>query len=288
MLLSPKRSVLITGASSGFGKRFVEAFLHQGWQVYVGLRGGEKRFREVYARELTAHPEWAARAIPLDLHVDRAESVHAAAARIAKDGSLDSVVHNAGYALMGALEDQTIPQIRDQMETNFLGAVALTQALLPSLRARRGRILVISSAAGLTGLPYYAAYSASKYALEGYFEALSYELRPDGISVCLVEPGTFRTWTELGEMRMGERVLSGRNKDLNQRFIANIKAQYKASPDPAPVARLLVKLAERRNVPMRVVVGRDAWGLRFLQLLPSFLYHHAFYWGFKQSMLKAR
>ncbi len=221
--------------------------------------------------------------------MDREDTVLAAAEKVQSKGGLDVLILNAGYGLMGALEDTTVDDIRAQMETNFLGAVSATRALLPSLRARSGRILVMSSAAGRAGIPYYAAYNASKFAMEGFFDALRYELEADGIDVCLVEPGGFRTSAEPREAFVGKLFWnSPRNRAANELFAANLKRQYGSGGDPLHVARLMLRLARARSVPMRRPIGWDAWGLLFLKtFLPEFLFRKVFGWGFRRSMFSA-
>ncbi len=280
--------MLVTGASSGFGKMFVEAFLGEGWTVYATLRGGAPRMEEIYRASLLAHPEWRDRCVALDLHVDREASVNAVVEKVNAAGGLDLLIHNAGYGLMGPLEDMSIAELRHQMESNFLGAVALTQGLLPALRAHRGRVIVMSSVAGRVGIPFYAAYNASKFALEGFFDALAYELRPEGVSVCLVEPGGFCTSEEPRDPIVGERFwTSSRNREANGQFARQLKLQGTMGANPARVVRLVLRLAQSRRVPIRALIGWDAWGLMFLtRFIPAWLHRRLFEWGFRRVMFR--
>ena len=108
-------------------------------------------------------------------------------------GGIDAVVTCAGWGLAGPVEDTPVARAQAQLDTNFFGTVRVVAAALPSLRARHGRIVLMSSIGGVIGLPFQAYYSASKFALEGWAEALAWELKPHGVPVTLVEPGNFRT-----------------------------------------------------------------------------------------------
>jgi NAD(P)-dependent dehydrogenase (short-subunit alcohol dehydrogenase family) len=187
------RSVLITGTSSGIGLATAVVLASRGWRVFATMRNLQKR----------SALEQALRAAGMqdnvdiqELDVTRSESVQAATASImARTGNtLDAVVHNAGVAAAGALEDVPESELRRVMETNFFGVLGLTRALLPTFRAkRRGRIVIVSSEAAFYGQPTNAIYCASKWAIEGWAESTAYELEPFGIDVVLVEPGPYRT-----------------------------------------------------------------------------------------------
>jgi NAD(P)-dependent dehydrogenase (short-subunit alcohol dehydrogenase family) len=261
------KKILITGASRGFGRLAVEKLIARGHEVAAALRGGEARGRELFGAELLA----SGRLHFIDLHVDRAESLASAATWIARhwNGHLDVLVNNAGYGLMGPLEGQTDAQVRRQMEVNFFGPLNLTRACLPFLRAARGRLINISSIAGLVGFPFYGAYNASKFALEAISEAFYYELRDVGVQVALVEPGSFRTeFSEVAEF----------GAPGDERNVAKIAAFRKRmdtrrsvlSGDPVRVAELLVSLCERRKMPLRNIIGRDANSMMIVKrLLPD-------------------
>jgi NAD(P)-dependent dehydrogenase (short-subunit alcohol dehydrogenase family) len=175
------RSVLITGTSSGIGLATAVVLASRGWRVFATMRNLQKR----------SALEQALRAAGMqdnvdmqELDVTRSESVQAATASImARTGNtLDAVVHNAGVAAAGALEDVPESELRRVMETNFFGVLGLTRALLPTFRAkRRGRIVIVSSEAAFYGQPTNAIYCASKWAIEGWAESTAYELEPFGI-----------------------------------------------------------------------------------------------------------
>jgi len=170
-----KNTVLITGASTGFGKATAELFLARGWNVAATMR--------------TPHEVPGAFVTALD--VVEPESVRTAvAASLERFGRIDAVINNAGYGLYGVFEQLSDAKLREQLEVNLFGVMNVTRAVLPHFRANRAGCFVnVSSGAGVFGLPMASAYNASKFALEGFSEALSYELAGLGIRVRLVEPG---------------------------------------------------------------------------------------------------
>ena len=177
----------ITGASSGFGSAFAVHAIAQGHKVVVTARRLEK------LRELEALAPDRVLALPLDVTV-AAEADRAVAAALERFGRLDVVINNAGYGVVGAFEETPDQELRAQMETNFFGAMNVTRAVLPALRAQKsGAIVNISSLGGQMSFAGFSAYSASKFALEGASEALAQEVASFGIKVLIVEPGQFRT-----------------------------------------------------------------------------------------------
>jgi NAD(P)-dependent dehydrogenase (short-subunit alcohol dehydrogenase family) len=173
------RVVLITGASAGIGQVAADQLHGDGWTVVGASRRG------------TASTGWT----PLVMDVDDDASVRAGVRQvIADNGRIDAVVACAGWGLAGAVEETPIAEAKEQFETNFWGSVRVVQEVLPSMRRQRGgRVVLVSSIGGIVGIPFQAFYSASKFAMEGYGEALAYEVAPFGIEVTLVEPGNVRT-----------------------------------------------------------------------------------------------
>lgn len=264
------KTVLITGASTGFGKLTTSLLIASGHRVIAALRGGEERLAKVYSQKerdsglLTA----------IDLHMERPESFDAVPKLIEErfDGRLDVLINNAGYGLLGPAEDQSEEKVRHQLEVNTIAPMLLTQRLLPALRAAKGRIINISSVVGRVSFPFYALYSASKFALEGYSEGLSAELEPFGVQVGLVEPGGFATEFSPTAAQATALVPAGspyeaRSKAIN-RFL--MEKASKMVGDPRVVARRLFKLCLRRRLPLRTLVGKDAKLMVFLRwLLPD-------------------
>ena len=171
--------VLITGASAGIGRACADRLDEKGWTVVGASRRGSTSGR------------WA----PMVMDVDSDESVRQGVRAILGEHSrLDAVVACAGWGLAGAVELTPVAEAKDQLETNFWGAVRVVQEALPIMRRQGGgRVVLVSSIGGVIGIPFQAFYSASKFALEGYGESLAYEVAPFGIQVTLVQPGNVRT-----------------------------------------------------------------------------------------------
>ncbi len=175
------KTVLITGASSGFGRSAAERFAQAGWNVVATMRTIDA------GRDLAALPN--ALVTRLDVQ-DRASIEQAAAAGIARFGSIDVLVNNAGFSLFGVFESIPSEKVKEQFDVNVFGVMDVTRALLPHFRKKKAGVIVnVSSGAGVFGLPMISLYNASKFALEGFSESLSYELLGLGITVKLVEPG---------------------------------------------------------------------------------------------------
>ena len=192
------RSVLVTGASSGFGLGIARVLASRGWRVFATVRDLqrvplERGRHRVVAPRPGAGPEQI-RALASDV-THRVE------------GRLDCLVNNAGFGLLGPLASYSDAQMRRQMEVNFFGPAILTRELLPALIAARGRVVNLSSMLGETGMPLNALYCASKHALEGLSRALRHELAPRDLQVAIVAPGGFRT--RFGDnVQWGERNVS--------------------------------------------------------------------------------
>jgi NAD(P)-dependent dehydrogenase (short-subunit alcohol dehydrogenase family) len=171
--------VLVTGASAGIGQACADRLQAAGWTVVGASRRG------------TSSGGWE----PLKMDVDDDEDVRRGVAGVLEaHGRLDAVVASAGWGVAGPVETTPMAQAKAQLETNFWGVVRVVQCALPAMRRQRsGRLVLISSLGGVIALPFQAFYSASKFALEGYAEALGYEVEPFGIGVTLVEPGNIRT-----------------------------------------------------------------------------------------------
>jgi NAD(P)-dependent dehydrogenase (short-subunit alcohol dehydrogenase family) len=186
-------TVLITGTSSGFGHVTTEVLAERGWRVFATMRNLAKKQSLECALKKAGLSERVT-FVQLDV-TDQASIEAAVAAMLIETGNtLDAVVHNAGVAVVGALEDWPESEIKRVMDTNFFGVLRLTRALLPTFRAqRRGRIVLVSSQAAFLGQPANSIYAASKWALEGWAESLAYEVDQFGIDVIAIEPGPYRT-----------------------------------------------------------------------------------------------
>lgn len=267
------RKILITGASSGFGLLAAQRLLARGHTVVLGLRGGEARARTLYPAFSSL---WGTRLYALDLHLEREDQAEIARQFVEQtfSGQLDVLINNAGYGLFGALEDQSMEELRAQFEVNFFGLARLTMQLLPALRLARGRVISVSSAVGISSLPMYGSYAATKHALEGLHESLWYDLRPHGVQVALVQPGGFRT-----EFAAKSRQFAARSDSPDSVYHLRTQALKRALNgmqirlgNPARVARLLTRLVERRRIRLRYPIGLDTWNLVIVKhLIPDSL-----------------
>lgn len=235
----------ITGASRGFGRVWAEAALRRGDRVAATAR------RVSALEELTGTYGDRVLTLPLDV-TDRA-AAHAAVARAAETfGRLDVVVNNAGYGLFGMVEETTEEQARAQLETNFFGALWVTQAALPVLRAQRsGHLLQVSSVGGVGAFPGLGLYHASKWALEGLSEALAAELAPLGPRVTILEPGPYGTdWS--GDSAVHTTPI-GAYEPVREARRASAGARTPA--DPAVTAEVVLKLVDAAEPPLRLFLG---------------------------------
>lgn len=188
-----KKVVLITGCSSGFGMLTAARLLSHGCRVFAGMRDTSKKehlLAEVHRRKAPLHQLTI---VPVD--VTKPESIKAAVKEVVGEaGVIDVLVNNAGFGMGGFFEDMTDEDYRAQFDVNFFGALSMIRAVMPVMRPRKkGLIINISSMAAFSGTPAFSAYVASKWALEGFSESLYMELKPMGIDVALVEPGSYRT-----------------------------------------------------------------------------------------------
>jgi NAD(P)-dependent dehydrogenase (short-subunit alcohol dehydrogenase family) len=247
-------TVLITGASTGFGQLLAQRLLARGHRVFGTSR----------------QPQSATSPFPLlQLDVRDAASVRACLQHIEREaGAVDVLVNNAGYVHEGPFEELPIEDLQAIFDTNFFGAVRMTNAVLPSMRARRtGRIINISSLAGLIPLPFLGPYCATKHALESYSESLRHELKPLGISVALVEPGYFKTGIAGRKVRTTP-VIADYDTQRAQMYkvIERDEARSKA---PGPVVDLLTRLVEGKRSGLRHVIGPDAVMYRLRGFIPQ-------------------
>jgi NAD(P)-dependent dehydrogenase (short-subunit alcohol dehydrogenase family) len=262
------RSVLVTGASAGIGRACADRLHADGWSVTGASRRG------------TSSGGWTG----LVVDVDDDESVRAGVAEVlAANDKIDAVVAAAGWGLAGAVENSAIDEAKAQMETNFWGCVRLVKHALPVMRAQeKGRIVLMSSIGGAIGIPFQAFYSASKFALEGYGEALAYEVAPFGVHVTLVQPGNVRTdFTASRRMAREARddAVYGQAADKAIRLMERDERNGVPAPD---VAAVVAKVLSARRPPRRVSVGKagERAGLVAKRLLPF----RAFESGAKSSL----
>jgi NAD(P)-dependent dehydrogenase (short-subunit alcohol dehydrogenase family) len=242
----------ITGCSTGFGRELAKLVLDRGFRAVVTARDQNK------IRDITEGR--GDRALALQLDVDNPEdSRKAVSAAEAVFGSIDVLVNNAGYGYLGAIEETEEKEGRAMIETNFFGLARMTQLVLPGMRKRRrGAIVNISSIGGLVGFPGVGYYNASKFAVEGFSEALAKEVEPLGIKVLIVEPGPFRTdWAGRSIKKTGDEI-----KDYEATAGAFKKSiqnnSGKQAGDPVRACEAIIAALESDKTPLRLALGRRA------------------------------
>lgn len=244
---------LITGVSSGFGRALAEAVLARGDRV-VGTVRNESQL----AAFERLSPTGLAYGVRLDV-TDSASVPRAIEEAVARAGTIDVLVNNAGYGLFGALEEVSDTEAREVFDTNFFGTVNTIRAVLPHFRQRgSGHIVNLSSVAGLIGIAGCSFYCASKHAIEGLSESLARELEPFGVRVTLVEPGGFRTNFAGGSLRWSEAVEPAYAQSVGK--IREQMSHYHGtqSGDPAKAAAAIIQAVHTDPPPLRLPLGPDA------------------------------
>lgn len=256
-----RRVWFVTGAGRGIGHAVAQAARDAGDIVIATARHPEALDDLVHEHE--------ARMVPMRLDVDdRAAVAEAVAQAVQTAGRIDVVVNNAGWGLMGAIEEISESDARAQMATNFFGALWVTQAVLPHMRAQRSGHLIQMSTVGAVGtFPTLGLYNASKWALKGFSEALAGEVAPFGIRVTIAEPGAFATAWATTSMRIAPPVAAydplrasilGMGESPTGDREGQEESDIGAEGDPADLARALLEVADSPTGPLRVLIGTDA------------------------------
>jgi len=266
----PSKVVLITGATDGLGKAAAILLAERGYRVYAAGRSVEKRAR----LDQIAHTKnLPLKSLELDVCSD--ESVRCAVAHVLSEaGAIDVLINNAGLGYMAVVEELKMEDMRQQFETNVFGVLRVTQAVLPHMRQRRGgRILMMSSVAGLVSPPTYGAYSSSKHALEGLSNSLRLELYPFGVEVVLIEPGYIvtnfqQTATALAKPYVDASKSSPYAKVYSGAWSGASKGRVEAKTTPEDCARVMLHAIETPSPKPRYGVTALArlvkFGKRFL------------------------
>jgi NAD(P)-dependent dehydrogenase (short-subunit alcohol dehydrogenase family) len=248
------QTVLITGTSTGIGRETAKLFQSRGWNVVATMRGPEN--------ETELNTLKGVRLLRLDV-TDEASIRESVTSAVCEFGSIDVLVNNAGFGSFGLLEATPMDAIREQFETNVVGLLATTKAVLPHMRARRQGVIVnISSMGGRIGFPLGALYHGSKFAVEGLSEALSYELAAAGIRVKIVEPGMVRTDFSGRSARFSDDEALVEYRDVVANF-ADGYASISSSPpaEPDEVASTIFTAATDGTDQLRYVSGKDGAAL---------------------------
>lgn len=262
-------TVLITGTSSGIGKACALHLDTLGYRVFAGVRkpaDGES-LQKIASDRLT----------PVMLDVTdkgRIASVRDMIAGEVGNNGLFSLINNAGFGLVGPIEFQPLEDFRQQMEVNFFGVVAVTQAFIPLLRQGRGRVINIGSISGINAMPFQSAYCATKFALEAFSDALRVELRPWGVSVSIVQPGDIETPAWQKGLTAADKMLANWPPEAFARYGPIVEMLKKMAQGvrglPADaVAKVVAHLLSEAAPRPRVLVGTDAKILAFIERLPT-------------------
>lgn len=250
--MTAPRIWLITGASSGFGRAIAEAALTAGDSVVAAARRPEA------VADLVAAAHGRASALQLDI-TDPARIETAVAEVLDRHGRVDVLVNNAGRGSIGAAEETTDGELRGLMDLHFFGPVALTRALLPQMRDRgSGAIVQMSSMGGRFTFPGVGAYSATKFALEGWSEALSKEVQRFGVRVLIVEPGAFRTSFNGTGAVLVSTPIEAYDEQIEPLRTGMPEDDGKQPGDPAKAATAILTALGADRPPLRLVLGNDA------------------------------
>jgi NAD(P)-dependent dehydrogenase (short-subunit alcohol dehydrogenase family) len=266
-----KPVAVVTGSSSGIGYETSLLMARNGFFTYATMRSIDKSNKII---DLKRNEKLPLDVLKLDVTDDK--SVKEAIEQIVNErGRIDVLVNNAGYALLGPLEELSIQEIKEQFETNVFGVVRLTKEILPIMRRQlHGTIVNISSIAGRIGFPLTSAYVSSKFALEGLSESMAYEVEQFGIKVILIEPGVIKTNFDKN-LKIGKDVSSSTTTtpstyardspyaNFTKKRIAGFKPRFENGLPPIEVAKVILEAVSSKDVPpaSRYLVGDDAFKL---------------------------
>jgi NAD(P)-dependent dehydrogenase (short-subunit alcohol dehydrogenase family) len=257
---------LITGSSSGIGFETSLLLARNGIYTYATMRNLSKSQEILDISKKQCLP---LKVLTLDV-TDEKSTQKAIDMVLHEQNRIDIIVNNAGYSLVGALEQISMDEIKEEFETNFFGIIKLIQKVLPQMRKQQsGRIINVSSLAGRIGLPIASAYVSSKFALEGLSESLKYEVQDFGIYVILMEPGVIKT-NFIKNLKIGKQVITSENGDVNtssadlpyadisQKRISAFKPRFEKGSSPKEVANSILEAATSDKPKFRYIVGQDA------------------------------
>jgi len=260
MIADPDQSVaIVTGSSSGIGFETSLTLARNGFYTYATVRKldeGSKQITDIAKKE-----DLSLQSIQLD--VNNEQSVIDGVNRISEEkGRIDVVVNNAGYALMGALEETSMEEITALFETNFFGAIRVMQAVIPMMRKqRRGKIVNVTSVAGRIALPLNSVYHGTKFALEGLSESIQYELESFGIKIILIEPGgvasNFIKNLKMATARASDPAKSPYRR-IENRMLEVFKKIEQNGIRTSEVARVILDAVTSEDPQLRYLVGNDA------------------------------
>lgn len=246
-----KKTVIITGASRGFGRIWTEAFLKRGDNVIATSRNID------HLQALTAQYGDSILALQLDI-TSKQNCIDVVNASKQKFGKIDVLINNAGYCVFGTIEENSEKEAKDLFDANVFGTLWMTQAILPIFRAQRaGHIIQLSSVLGINALPTMGLYSATKFAVEGFSEALQAEVKDFGINVTMIEPNSFKTDF------FGTSALESKPLDAYAKVTADFRSGDGLKPEnvgnPNATVETILNLVDNANPPLRLFLGKLAY-----------------------------
>ena len=259
--------ILLTGASSGIGFQTAEHLAKQGHKVY----GAARRVEQIEALKPLG-------VVPLKLDLTEKASIAEAVAHvIAREKRIDVLINNAGYGLLGAVEDVELSEARKQFEVNVFGLAAITKAVLPYMRAQKqGTIINISSIAGRISMPFWAWYTATKHSIEAFSDALRMEVASKGIHVAVIEPGGIKTdWGLIAAEHLKNNATNSAYKEQALRAAQRLKQRYEGASlsQPIVIAKAIAHAVNSKRPKSRYLIGFGAKPLAwFHALLPTRLF----------------
>ena len=253
--MNDQKVAVITGSSSGIGLETALTLARNGFATYATMRSPNK---DTSIKAVVQNENLPIKVVQLDVTDDT--SVKNARDHILSEaGRIDILVNNAGYGLVGAFEDLTMEEIKSQYETNLFGLIRVTHAVLPIMRKQRsGRIINISSGAGIFGYPGGSAYVSTKFAVEGLSESIAHELESFRIKVILVEPGFIRTnFGNAMVIAKKAQDSASPHSELMQKTMAGFTELAKNASDAELVAKIILDAATNPNPRLRYLAGKD-------------------------------
>lgn len=278
-----KKIAIITGASSGFGLLTTLELAKKDYLVIATMRNIEKQgFLISQATQLNLLQNITVQ----QLNVTDQNSIHNFQLYIKEINRVDLLINNAGYANGGFVEEIPVEEYRKQFETNLFGAISITQLVLPYMREQKsGKIINISSISGQVGFPGLSPYVSSKYALEGWSESLRLEVKPFGIEVALIEPGSYNTniWEVGKQLATNQSDTSSPYKEYMGKIQKHINSGSDTFGNPIDVANKIVEIAESKRTNLRYPIGK---GVKFMifakKILPWRLWEYLVLKSFKK------
>jgi NAD(P)-dependent dehydrogenase (short-subunit alcohol dehydrogenase family) len=252
--MTDQKVAIVTGSSSGIGLETAIHLAKNGFKTYATMRNLEKSDTIKSKSE-----NLSIEILQLDV-TDDTSVKNAINTIIEKEGRIDVLVNNAGYGLLGAVEDLSSEEVKNQFETNVFGIFRTIREILPTMRKQKsGRIITISSVAGFMGMPIMSAYASSKFAVEGLTESLRHEVSQFGIHACVVEPGVIKT-PIMGSAPVAKKSMeNSAYSDMTQAFekAISVMVENNSSP-PSVVAEAVLQAATSENPETRYTAGEDA------------------------------